>query len=202
MSLSHNSQALSVYSGVERTRHDKRLWDRWETYAVGSTDGATGVKQLSALAAPGGEDVIEPGRLFKQPLSARQHKARGVIRSPRAAMEAICLDVTVQQVSPGWGISKHLTHPKKKEKRYSTTGLIWGMSTTHGHSVSTHTSQQSRVYPFSTPRSHCSACFERGEGRPPLESRKCWGKKRKDGRKGVEKQPRPPWLRCSMIVFV
>lgn len=45
-----------------------------------STDAATGVKQLSALAAPGGGgDVIDPGRLFKQPLSARQHKARGVM---------------------------------------------------------------------------------------------------------------------------
>lgn len=31
-------------------------------------------------------------------------------------MEAICLDVTVQQVSPGWGISKHLSWQRRREK--------------------------------------------------------------------------------------
>lgn len=45
-----------------------------------SADGATGVKQLSALAAAGevgghGGDVIEPGRLPKQRPSAGQLKA-------------------------------------------------------------------------------------------------------------------------------
>lgn len=47
-----------------------------------STDGATGVKQLSALAAPGGKMLLNQEGFSNSPLSARQHKARGVRRSP------------------------------------------------------------------------------------------------------------------------
>lgn len=75
------------------------------------THGATGVKQLSALAALG-EKMLLNQEGFS---NSSSHKAQGGQRSPRAAMEAICLDVTVQQVSPGWGISKHLTQQKRKK---------------------------------------------------------------------------------------
>lgn len=127
---------VQVWRGHGMT-NDCRIDGRYTQLCASSTDGATGVKQLSALAAPGEKMLLNQEGFSNSP----SHKARGGHRSPRAAMEAICLDVTVQQVSPGWkGVSKHLTRQKgeKKNRKYSTTGSISGMSTTHGHSVSTH----------------------------------------------------------------
>lgn len=122
---------VQVWRGQDVT-NDCKTDGSYTQLCASSADGATGVKQLSALAALG-EKMLLNREGFS---NSSSHKARGGQRSPRAAMEAICLDVTVQQVSPGRGISKHLARQRKKNE--STAGSISGMSTTHGHSVSTH----------------------------------------------------------------
>lgn len=112
-------------------------------------------------------------------------KPRGQ-RSLEAAMEAICLVVTAQQVSPGWGTRLLKTsHPSRKKN--STTGSISGMSTTHGHSLTTHVTT-TRVYPYSTPCSHYTVCFVASERRlPPAPHKKMlkqWGEKNGKNNRG------------------
>lgn len=136
---------------------------------VAQWGGATGVKQLSTLAAAGCvEDVIGPGKASKA-ASAPRPLGRATQRPPQgqssqlAAMEVICLVVTAQQVSPGaggvasgrgrmrWGgqgevgLSKHLT---RQEKKTAPQASVSGMSTTHGHSLIHHTHvTTTSVYP-------------------------------------------------------
>lgn len=141
---------------------DKRLlfvWGYMEDMSscVGAlTDGATGVKQLSALAALREKMLLNQEGFSNSPSLQGNSKPMGQ-RWLWAAMEAICLVVMAQQVSPGWGTGLLKTsHPTRKKN--STRGSITGMSTTHGHSLTTHVTT-TRVYPYSTPCSHYCVCF-------------------------------------------
>lgn len=135
---------------------------------VAQRDEATGVKQLSALAAAGCvEDVIGPRKGFQSglrpcPLSrATQRPPRGQ-SSQLAAMEVICLVVTAQQVSPGaggagrlgWGwedgmrwASQNIS-PGKKRKQHRRLQYQECPPHTATHSLTAHTSQQ----PLFTPQ--------------------------------------------------
>lgn len=80
----------------------------------------TGVKQLSALSASGEKMLLNQEGFSDSPSLQGNSKTTGQ-RSARAAMEAICLVVTAQQVRPRWvggpGFSKHLTRQEKKKKK-------------------------------------------------------------------------------------
>lgn len=179
----------------QMTAHCVRIYGRYEQLCCSSTDRATGVKQLSALAAPGEKMLLNQEGFSNSPSLQGNSKPRGE-RSLWAAMEAICLVVMAQQVSPGWGTWLLKTsHPARKEN--STTGSISRMSTTHGHSLTTHVTT-TRVYPYSTTCSHYSVCFELCEGRLPLQKKML--KQRQGGKK--MQQPRPPSVHCSLLVFV
>lgn len=114
-------------------------------------------------------------------------------------MEAICLDVMVQQVSSGGGGFQNISPGKKKKKekkenKKTTPQAQYQECPPHTAPQSAHTSQQTRVYPYPGPRPRCSVCFELGEGRPLKQKEKERG--------GWEEEPRPPWPHRSMIVFV
>lgn len=57
--------------------NDCEIDGRYSQLHASSTDAAAGVKQLSALAAPGGKMLLNQEGFSNSPLSARQHKARG-----------------------------------------------------------------------------------------------------------------------------
>lgn len=92
-------------------------------------------------------------------------------------------DQASQNISPG-------------KKRNSTIGSISGMSTTHGHSLTTHVTT-TRVYPYSTPCSHYSVCFVAlwGEAAP----KKCWSREKE---KKWKEQPWPPSVHSLVFVFL
>lgn len=119
--------------------NDCKIDGRYTQLCASSTDGATGVKQLSALAALG-EKMLLNQEGFS---NSSSHKAQGCQRSPWAAMEAICLDVTVQQVSPGWGISKHLTRQKRKKREHHRLNI---RNVHHTRSLSQHTRHNKPVF--------------------------------------------------------
>lgn len=165
---------MSREQAWQTTAHCVRIYGRYEQLCRSSTDGATGVKQLSALAAPGEKMLLNREGFSNSPSLQGNSKPRGH-GSPWAAMEAICLVVMAQQVSPGWG-TRLLKTSRPAGKKNSTTGSISGMSTTHGHSLSTHVTTTC-VYPYSTPCSHYSVCFVALWGKAaPLK--KCWGRKK------------------------
>lgn len=180
----------------QTTAHCLRIYGRYEQLCCSSTDRATGVKQLSSLAAPGEKMLLNQDGFSNSPSLQGNSKPRGE-RSLWAAMEAICLVVMAQQVSPGWGTRLLKTsHPARKEN--STTGSISRMSTTHGHSLTTHVTT-TRVYPYSTTCSHYSVCFELCEGRLPLQKKML---EQRQGEKKCKEQPWPPSAHCSLLVFV
>lgn len=99
----------------QTTAHCVRIYGRYEQLCRSSTDGATGVKQLSALAAPGEKMLLNREGFSNSPSLQGNSKPRGH-GSPWAAMEAICLVVMAQQVSPGWGTRLLKTsHPAGKK---------------------------------------------------------------------------------------
>lgn len=69
-------------------------------------------------------------------------------------MEAICLDVTVQQVSPGWGISKHLTRQRRREKIQHRRLNIRNVH--HTRSLSQHTRHNKAVFTRFPARAHAA----------------------------------------------
>lgn len=74
------------------------------------------------------------------------------------------------------------SHPAK-EKKMRAPQAQYQECPPHTVTQSAHTSQQTRVYPYSSPGSRCSVCFELGEGRPPLEKGKMLRQKEKEGKK-------------------
>lgn len=91
------------------------IYVRYEQLCWSSRDGATGVKQLSTLAALGEKMLLNQEGFSNSPSLQGNSKLRGQ-RSLWAAMEAICLVVMAQQVSPGWGTRLLKTsHPARKK---------------------------------------------------------------------------------------
>lgn len=129
---------IQVSRGQDMT-NDCKIDGRCTQLCASSTDGATGVKQLSALAALG-EKMLLNQEGFS---NSSSHKAQGGQRSPWAAMEAICLDVTVQQVSPGWGVSKHLTRQNRKKWEHHRLNI---RNVHHTRSLSQHTRHNKPVF--------------------------------------------------------
>lgn len=163
----------------QTTAHCVRIYGRYEQLCCSSTDGATGVKQLSALAAPGEKMLLNQEGFLNSPSLQGKSKPRGQ-RSLWAAMEAICLVVMAQQVSPGcggWGggpgFSKHLTRQEKKIAPQAQYQECPPHTVTH----SAHTSQQP-VFTRIPPHVHTAVfalSFVR-EGCP--SKRKCWSGER------------------------
>lgn len=133
-----------------------------------SADGATGVKQLSALAAAaaggGAGDVIEPGRLPKQRPSAGQLKAplgSEFTVSSNGSHLFGCHGSTGERWEGGgcgcagrrgWGgRSRPLKTSRPARKENSTAGSVPGMSTTHGH-FTHHTRHNKPVFTLLPPR--------------------------------------------------
>lgn len=179
----------------QTTAHSPRINGRYEQLCWGSTDGATGVKQLSALAARGEKMLLNQEGFSKQPLAAGQLKAQGskvavssngghLFGCHGSTGEPWVGDQASQNISPGM-------------KKNSTTGSISGMSTTHGHSLTTHVTT-TRVYPYSTPvfTLLCLLCSSVSEGCP----RKNAEAERR--RKNLKEQPWPASARSSVLVFV
>lgn len=111
--------------------------DVWKTRrALG--DGGPGVKQLSSLAAPGGKMLLNQEGVSNSSSLQGNSKPQGQ-RSLRAAMEAICLVVRAQQVSPGQRTWLLKTSHPVREKKNTTIGMVSGMSTTHTSIHSPHT---------------------------------------------------------------
>lgn len=107
-------------------------------------------------------------------------------------MEAICLDVTVQQVSLGWGISKHLNRQRRREKIQHHRLNIRNVH--HTQSLSQHTRHNKAVFTHFPARVHAALfalSLARG-GHPSKEENA--EAKRERGMGGWKEQPRPPWL--------
>lgn len=110
-------QALTVVTGC---LIDKRS-------CVGALgEGATGVKQLSALAAPGEKMLLNQEGSSKRPSLQGSWKPRGQ-RSPQAAMEANLFGCHGSTGEP-WVSDSNIS------KKITPEGSASGMSTTHVHS--------------------------------------------------------------------
>lgn len=154
--------------------HCVRIYGRHEQLCCSSTHGATGVKQLSALAAPGEKMLLNQEGFSNSPSLQGNSKPRGQ-RSLRAAMEVIWLVVMAQQVSPGWGTRLLKTsHPARKE---IAPQAQYQECPPHMVTHSPHTSQQP-VFTLIPPHVHTTlfALSFASEGCP--SKRKCWSGKR------------------------
>lgn len=154
----------------------KRLW-------CSSEDGATGVKQLSALAALGETRLLNQEGLSKSPSLQGNSKPRGR-RSPWAAMGAICFVVMVQQVSPA--------------RRKISPQAQYQECPPHTVTHSAHTSQQP-MFTLIPPHAHTTVCFELCKRSPPVQKKML---NKRAGEKKWKEQPWPPLVLCSMLVFV
>lgn len=121
-------------------------------------------------------------------------------------MEAICLDVTVQQVSPGWGGFK-TSHPAKTKEKKIQRHRLNIRNVHHTRSLSQHTRHNKAVFTRFPARVH-AALFALSVARREAAPQKKKILKQKENEEwgvggwGWKEQPGPPRLLCCMIVFV
>lgn len=123
----------------DSTLCEDREEDRSGAVGAQGGNGVTGVKQLSSLAAPGEKMLLnQEGVSHSSPLLG-DSKPWGQ-RSQRAAMEAICLVVRAQQVSPGQGdLATQNISPGKRKRKYPHSHGIRNVRLTHTLVHSPHT---------------------------------------------------------------
>lgn len=169
---------MPLYCLRNRTQH--------QPFKKSSRDGATGVKQLSTLAARGKMLLNQRDFTNTPALQGDSHWGQ---RSFPAAMEAICFVVRAQQVSQGRGKTSQNISPDKK----IAPGSMSGIPTTHRHSLTTHVTTSS-VYLLL--RTFTEFCLLRS-----FVLKNCPdAKKKKEKRKAKKEQPSLPLYRPVFVV--
>lgn len=189
--------------------NDHKMDGRYTQLCTSSTDGATGVKQLSALAAPGEKMLLNQEGFSNSPSLQGNTKPGGVRGRREQQWKPFVWMSWFNRWAMGGGISKHLTRQRRRRRKKTAPQAQYQECPPHTVTQSARTSQQTRVYPDSSPCSDCSVCFELGERRPPLDKKKMLKQKEKGvGGQKWKEQPRPPWLQwlflfeCHRVEFL
>lgn len=160
--------------------NDCEIDGRYSQLYASSTDRAAGVKQLSALAAPGGKMLLNQEGFSNSPLSARQHKARGGQKVTMSSNGSHLFGCHSSTGEPWVGGEDFKTpHPaKKKGKKKKHHCRLNSRNVHHTWPLSQHTRHNKAVFTRSPACVHAALLalsVERGEGGEgaPLQRRKC-----------------------------